>query len=792
MRILSWSDAVTAGPARAGGKGWNLGRLHRYGFAVPRGFVIDATANRDGVDPASLREEVEEALASRGLLATPVAVRSSATSEDGVERSFAVHESVLRVRGIDAILAAIRTCYASLDAPRAVAYRERAGIAREDVHCAVVVCEMIPHRGMPRAAGVAFSADPRDGRRDRVVMNAAAGAGEDVVSGRVSPEELLVADGAIAARRGPRTLSDAEALEIARVTERIAWALGDGDEPQDVEWVHDGAKLWIVQARPVTALPHRTFAALADVPPIWSNANLQDALPGVLTTATYDNVRSMIRRMLLVTQESAGYEMPAGMHLMRRFAGRAYFELAAMQWAFYDAFGVTPAETNASIGGHQPEIDVPPHPLDGKAGGARKRRSLKLLRVLTRARKDAPAAIAALRGELAHWTQDRVRVMSDRELLDALRRITASAHRFAPVFQLTNAGPGVWQTLLHRQLAPLFGDRATAIASGLVSGGGRVTSAEQAYELYDLADIARREGRDSDAFRFAFVAYLATYGHRAVYEGELANPRWAEEPSYLLAMIDAIAATPPPVPPRELARARRAAAEAEVRRATWMRRPFIRWAARRFQASMALREETKSELVRVAVPARAIALEAGRRFVERGWLDDGAGIFELAAIELEALLSGEWEGIGARELVADRIAQRDAWRREEPPDVIIDRDAHGIRLAAPVDDADGWRGVGAASGQATGRAIVIHHPAEGDRLHDGDVLVAPSTDPGWTPLFLRAAAIVTETGGYLSHGAIVAREFGIPAVVNVRGIIVELMDGEPVVVDGDRGVVRRA
>jgi len=185
---------------------------------------------------------------------------------------------------------------------------------------------------------------------------------------------------------------------------------------------------------------------------------------------------------------------------------------------------------------------------------------------------------------------------------------------------------------------------------------------------------------------------------------------------------------------------------------------------------------------------RAMSLEVGRRLVAEGWLDAPDDVFHLSWLDVEAYLKGTSGADGFRALVADRKALRAEHLRRQPPDVITGEKAGGAVprriLHGPV-----LTGLGVASGQATGRVRIIRHPSEGAVLQPGEVLAAPSTDPAWTPLFLRASAVVMEVGGYLSHGAIVAREYGLPAVVNVPGLLEALREGETITVDGDLGKV---
>jgi pyruvate,water dikinase len=249
----------------------------------------------------------------------------------------------------------------------------------------------------------------------------------------------------------------------------------------------------------------------------------------------------------------------------------------------------------------------------------------------------------------------------------------------------------------------------------------------------------------------------------------------------------------------------RADAEADLRRTTWLFRPLARWLVERARRGMALREAAKSAGVAVFGPARGIALELGRRLVAAGHLDAVDDVYHLTHRDLEAYMTGRWDGQGARALAADRRAQRLAWQSESPPDVITwtagslgrapaatpARGSEPVLIPAATGPVSRWRGVAASPGRASGSACVLNSPLDGARLRRGNVLVAPSTDPGWTPLFLRAAAIVMETGGYISHGAIVAREYGLPAVVNLPGILHQVADSDRLVVDGDAGEVVR-
>ncbi len=219
--LLNWNQAFEAGPSVCGGKGYNLARLARYGFRVPHGGVLPAGASIAEIGPG---------LEQLGLSKTKVAVRSSATAEDSSRASFAgIHRSFLNVLGREAVQQAAQGCIDSLATPEAQSYRRRMGFADEEVRCAVVVCEMVD----ALSAGVAFSCDPANGRRDLILIDAAEGLGDKLVQGAVNPARmtwrrfggLLLREGAQAAAG---LLPPAREEELAHIVDRIQWALGEG------------------------------------------------------------------------------------------------------------------------------------------------------------------------------------------------------------------------------------------------------------------------------------------------------------------------------------------------------------------------------------------------------------------------------------------------------------------------------------------------------------------------------------------------------------------------------------
>jgi pyruvate,water dikinase len=288
-------------------------------------------------------------------------------------------------------------------------------------------------------------------------------------------------------------------------------------------------------------------------------------------------------------------------------------------------------------------------------------------------------------------------------------------------------------------------------------------------------------------------AYLHDFSHRAVYEADLLNPRWAEDPSWLLEQVNSIRQNPQPRDPRETAAEVRRNAEQELKNRFGWRTPPLLWLVRKLCDAMAARESAKSALVSLMLPVRRILLEIGRRLVAGGHLDAPEQALHLAVVDVSCWLRGYWDGEAALELTRDRSERRETWLKQMAPDLITEEPDGRMAASAPdsliTSASDSWSGIGVSPGRASGVARILHSPRDAANLKQGDILVAPSTDPGWTPLFLRASAIVMETGGFLSHGAIVAREYGIPAVANIPDILNALKDGEPITVDGSAGRV---
>ncbi len=792
----------------------------------------------EGTIPQQIADDLTIKLSNQGILERPLAVRSSASAEDSIKMSFAgIHESFLNILGIENILDAIKDCYASLWTPRAVAYRRQMNIDSE-MSQAVVIMEMVE----AQSAGVAFTCDPHTGREDIFVVNANFGLGESVVNGAIEPDTYYLDSSAyrvvprlkaknIGSKQGmtktgagggtnlvlgdnlasQQVLSDEGIERLGLLMMRVFESLGDCEEHQDVEWAFDGQDFILLQARPVTVLPSYTFEELKNRTQVWSNGNYRDAVPMVISPLHRRVMKNIIDTIQYTSFSESGYRIPEGFQFSRFFKGRLYCNMSALQWAHNDSTGMLPQNFNPFWGGHQPEIEIADNdPFKGEIGLERQQRALKGISLMREAAAEASGTFAAVNRSIESLIGSGFDRISDRCFIDKYNELGLIIKSYCEKYSFLS-GVGTWKMmLLLQKLTGYLGPGIMIVLNGLMVGGkAGITSADHGYRLMELAQLACRDEAviqyfdgnnlnsrfweedlpDSSDFKKKFRDFIKEYGHRAVYELDIINPRWEEDPSYLM---DIIKSTMADANSEQWKVGQKEKFEQAWREVTAKvpndELAEIRKGIREAQEGAAVREMTKSLLVLALKPYRLMALELGKRLTQRGIIKKQNDIFYCSWSDLVSILDGDWNGKGLRILVAARKASQREKEALNPPDVILGEEPV-YSESFSLGSGDFLPGVAAVGGKACGIARLIRHPEEGNRLQPGDILVAPSTDPGWTPLFLKACAIVMETGGYLSHGSIVAREFGVPAVVNVPGVMRIIKDGQKIVVDGDEGKV---
>ena len=793
----------------AGGKGANLGELIRAGFAVPDGFVITTeafhlaarAAGIDAADAAGAAERMrtiampaEVARAIRdayGALGGRVAVRSSATAEDLPEASFAgQQDTILDVEGEDAVLDAVRACWASLWNERAVAYRATHEIDAATLGLAVVVQRMVP----ARAAGVLFTADPLTGRRRRASIDAVAGLGDRLVSGAVNPEHYLVdTPSGKVLEDGGGVLDETRLRELADLGARVEAHYG---KPQDIEWAIDEKKLWLVQSRDITTLyplPEGLPDPEAELR-VMLSANVAQGVFQPLTPMGLQTFRLLGSGFATHFAHRPPRDIDEGISVTRQSGLRLWIDVTGLL--------TNPAtrelpQRAMSVMEARSEV-IFKRVLEDPRLRARRGSTLRARLANARAIAHTGAPLIVLRA-LLRPSATRVALVRDVESIVATDAgpATTSEERIAAFERLLTDLPA---RLGPRLIAMVIAGFASYNAAGRLLGK-RATQDELRTILrslpfnptteMDLAlwDLARRTRDDPDGERRGLAAFLERYGHRAVAEIDLGLPRWSEDPEHLRNAIAGYRRLPEGAvePDAQFARGARdaeAMIETLARRVRGPKRGFVRAFLRRVRALSGLREMPKFQIIRLFSRARAILAPVGTELASRGKVAREDDLWFLTLPDVRRGLAGE----DLRPLVAARRAEyARELRRRHIPRVLLS-DGTDAEAAYTTPGEGGLRGTPASPGLASGTARVLLSPV-GARLEPGEVLVAPATDPGWTPLFLTASALVMEMGGMMSHGAVVAREYGIPAVVGVAGATEQISTGQRVSVDGSAGRV---
>ncbi|MBG0828613.1 phosphoenolpyruvate synthase [Planomonospora sp. ID67723] len=905
--ILKFDEIAAGSLPLVGGKAANLGVLTAAGFPVPPGVCLTTEAYRritersgsleavfDSLDvtPADDTEALRElaATARKIVLAAPVpddiaeavrhsahgpvAVRSSATAEDLPHASFAgQQDTYLHVIGPDAVLDAVRRCWASLWTDRAVAYRAANGIGHRSVRLAVVIQEMVE----AEVAGVMFTANPVTGRRREAVIDASPGLGEAVVSGAVNPDRFTVdiATGRVTDRRlGDKRLAvrplpggGVEHVETARdVTAEITpeaacltddqvralAALGGRVEdhygaPQDTEWAlaPDGT-LWLTQSRPITTLFPIPRHSPADPPPADIRIYFSISV-GQGVFQPFTPMGQQIFRLL----SSAGAEV-FGVPVADPLEGAPRFAVGGGR-LFFDFTEVMRSRAGREIVPRLLDMmearsavilrELARDPRFGVTQRSIRPALRRALRIAARYRIPARLARALLSPAAAHRSAARVEAAlrtrldfpQDATPLERLGRVeralAAEAFPLIPAI-LPSAMAGLSMFgLAHR----LLGDRArpgelytvlrglphnvtTEMDLALWRLAARIRKDEQAASLLLTTPAAELAARFHAGSLPAVVdgglrEFLRRYGVRAVAEIDLGVPRWSEDPSHIIGVLANYLRLDDPALAPDAAFARGAAEAALMiktlsARAGGLRGRAVRFALGRVRALAGLRELPKFLMVTTFSAMRSELRAVGAELTARGVLDSPDDVFFLTLKEVRAALAAGSAPDEAtpspaasspavpRALVAERRqeAARE-WRRRHVPRVILSdgTEPEAVSASSSADRAaDGvLTGTPASAGTVTGRARVVLDPA-GARLEPGEILVCPSTDPGWTPLFLTAGGLVMEMGGANSHGAVVAREYGIPAVVGVARATEHVVTGQEVTVDGASGTVAAA
>jgi phosphohistidine swiveling domain-containing protein len=877
---------------RLGGKGRSLSRMARAGFDVPGGFHVTTSAYRRFVADNDLQEKIldlvrpvitegtlsfqqaSESIAqlfadnelSENTVAEiraayealdgtqSVAVRSSANAEDLPDLSFAgQQETYLNVCGADAVVAAVRNCWASLWTARAISYRHEMGIDNEIVAMAVVVQTMVPSQ----ISGILFTANPADGDRSEMIVNCSFGLGEAVVSGQVTPdtfivdhdsrgtkktvigakEQMIVPDGVHGTRM--EDVSESEravpSLSEAALSELASLAIDVENEfegvPQDIEWAIADGKLWLLQARPITNLPGPPPKDVG-----WPEIPGAQLLKRQVAENMPDPLSPLFEDLYLraiFDAQSWPEDWEWNGRLTKNWL-KNFVVTTVNGYAYQPIYHDSGKDWKALMNKHHKEQVKLPWYRNLKRAFSMKefmiedmkrgpQHGIYLLARAFRTIRKSPAIVTWEKQQLPDYLSAIERyqqldpmLVTGEELLSGLKALTDAEAGYwqalRSVIGTAKMTDGGFQMFLEKN-APDEGLISGTFLSGFVSRtldadvamraiADRIRDNRSLYELTIITPLSRlrdalQHHPDGKPVLAAIDEYLHDYG-RQVFNLDLVEPTLAEEPLPFLMSLKAL------VRDAGYDLASRQKRVAKTRRSKFLhalkffkgrqRVEFLRlyWTARINYPS---REEALFYMGLAWSTFRPWALELGRRLVAVDTLSQPDDVFYLTSEDLRAAMEGRTEDRAMPELKDKAAEQRSLralrFRMSQPQAIPPLKDDKGpySTIRSNEEDEHVLRGFAVSPGTVTGIASVIMTPNEFSQMKPDSILVCPLTTPAWTQLFPHAKGLVTDIGSILAHGSIVAREYGIPAVLGIGDATRRVKSGQMISVDGDRGVV---
>lgn len=756
------------------------------------------------------------------------AVRSSATNEDTAQTSFAgLYRTHLGV-ALSEIDAVVKDLWVSLWEDRVVSY-----IARKNYKTAPRMAVVIQPMIDAQSAGVAYSIHPVTGRTNQVTINAVPGLAASMVDGTVKPDQYVVEgahekqpilvrkrilahhsqrlviskDGLQVERFGDATpihssLTDGQLFSLARTAKHVEQAFG---HPIDLEWAFDAEQLWLVQARPITVLPSSN---LTNDDCEWSRTNFKETLPELPSLLSLSFLERFMDRHILSHYRRLGCRIPEGLTSVRVLRGRPYLNVTLFHILVVQ-LGGDPSLNAEQMGGEPVQAIPQVQPLN-RATLARA--GWMIWAEMRRVERFGPRVFREMKDLATAYRRERILHLSVEELVPELDKLGPWLEGRDVTFGIVS-GVGQCLQIFGQFLPRWLGPDWRGLLNAALQGQGTVISAQQIVRLAELTDIARdepavgtfltsepwdpstfREALADTKFLRAFDTYLEDYGHRAVGESDVMSPRLADMPESILAIVRVQLISASPSRKSILLRQgnARIAALAQIKRCIGLRYHrwiIFMWCYWRLCRFFALREANRHHLMYYSTAIRTLLMRLGELLVERGQLDEPDDIFFLTISDRAELLAGstrDWKAV-----IKARRAERTHDATVQVPDTVREWET-ASEQTAPSDKVEGngiLSGTPISVGTVTGPVRVIRSVADWAKVMPGEILVVPVIDPGLAPLFGLAGGLIAEMGGTLSHGAIIAREYGLPTIANVGAAMARLTDGQRIRVDAGSGTI---
>jgi len=925
-------DAKDVSLETVGGKGKSLARMASAGMLVPTGFYLTTSAYKDFVNKNNLQKtiinlakpeivgktvsfesaseriqelikgaelssevisEIREAYGSLNGQDPAVAVRSSANAEDLPDLSFAgQQDTYLNVRGDEALITAIRNCWASLWTPRAISYRHQMGIEQDVVAMAVVVQIMV----QSDVSGILFTANPVNGERSEFIVNSSFGLGEAVVGGQVTPDTYVVDRNTLSVKEsiiGPKTqkiissdnqgtilqdvskqertqssLSEELLKELSSTATKVE-TLFDG-VPQDIEWAIYGDKLWMLQSRPITNLPPQPIEVTWEPTPparILARRQIVENIPDP-TSPLFDELYLTEGLETVAKGKKRNSYFVGGGPMFVTVNGYAYQrfdfpqvvtiqdeiddsvteeereEKIARIWQDWDdSFAQTIKKINPKMEQHDLDLfleELSPEDLKTFNEWAEKADIKNLAHAVTMPDSKYPAYVANnktqanekqikewrektkpdLLATVEEWERIDYKTAPDEELLRGIRELAHAGGMYwssnaSHSFGIAKATDDQLQAFLRENLPDhnftsghfLSGFKSKTLEANeyMYKIAKQIQENKELYKLVITTPPKRlmnalKNHIDGDPVVKALEEYLDIYGHLG-YSLDFVEPLPLEDPTGLLSTLKTMITAKDYNPKKheiDTAKKREQALqkiEKLLEGLQYWQFRYRNWFTHHFYF---IREDVMFYLTSGWPVLRILALELGKRLVDIGTFNVPDDVFYLFTEELTKAINAHKESKAIpeyRQLTSDRRELRETRKRLHPPGTIPEIASNNPGVAFKETqvkndpNSDILKGIPVSPGTVTSPASLIKSPAEFEKMQPDSILVCPMTNPAWTPLFAHATGLVTDMGGILGHGSIVAREYGIPAVVGTGSSTQRIKHGQTIKVDGDAGTV---
>lgn len=776
MQIISELNIDDQRLHEMGGKAKSLALLRQKCFPVPEGFVITADQSIEALSQAELMKQIDS------IGGFPVVVRSSAINEDGAEQSFAgIYESFLNVNSCQELIEKIISVRESAHEKRAQAYQKDSGTDKMSVFVQKQVDAVF--------SGVMFTIHPMTGNENEILIECVPGLAEELVLGRIQPKTyVLNSEAQLTSISGANnwSLPEAALRELVSLSQMLATFWG---RPQDVEWCCDKAgKIWIVQSRPITKIFYRQDQGE------WSNADFRDG--GVSAAACLPLMASIYDRVF----QSSLVQYFRDVKLLSReipdpdvcgyFYGRLYWNASVVKGLLKKIPGFNEQEFDEDLGIHRDY---------GQRGPVKTPMSLNtilpFLPILMKLQKAFKTSLEKAKNYDKGFAKEEqtflqkiktIDRMSDTEFSLFFQEVMnfhfkVESDYFTVIYNSTN-----FQSLLKDNLKSWNKKLGLDIQyMDLISDLGEIAHMRVNAPLFALTQTRTSQGENSREFQEKLndlIKNFYFYSDRCL---DLTVPRWGEEPKAVLKHLHTSVA---PVQKKSMAFDKAMMSLKEKTKSSFLNRIQIKSFFKQIAQArefLVQREEMRDKSTRLYYFVRIAVVELGRRLEKSGRLRKLEDIFYLRIETLLSDLMAKKDDSSLQEHVIDgRLAYHSFLNYPSPNEFgMVVREEESEQTSSEL------KGLGCSAGISEGIAFVAHSLEQAQDIPEGHILVAPFTEPGWTPLFPRLSGVVTEVGGLLSHAAVISREFNLPAVLNVPGATQKIRTGTRIRIDGRKGRV---